>query len=62
MSGTTTVRGGEEEKEGRTTKVREIGKVVGGTIARGGEEREGGQQRLGKIGKAEGGMENIVHK
>jgi hypothetical protein len=47
---TTIARGGCEEREGRTTKVREIGKVLGGTTtARGGkEEKEGVQQRIGK--------------
>ncbi len=52
VCGTTLARGGGEEREGRTTKVREIqiGKVLDGTtVARvEDEEREGGQQWLGK--------------
>ncbi len=58
VDGTTIARGGGEEREGRTTKVREIGKVVGRTTPSrgGGEEREGGQQRLYReIGKLVGG-------
>jgi hypothetical protein len=38
VDGTTIARGGGEEREERTTKVRKIGKVVGGTTtAKGGE-------------------------